>query len=196
MTKIGYARVSTKDQNLEVQLEALKSAGCKKIFSEKISGRKEDRTELEKCLDYLRPADEDSPGDTLVVYKLDRLGRTTKQLINLVDDLKKKGIDFISLDNNIDTTTSQGRFFFRIMAAFAEMEADLIRERTMAGLASARARGKKGGRPPKDPSMALKLYKSGNFTIPQIEEMSGISKTTLYKALSEEKKQHNAGSKQ
>ncbi|MGG1594196.1 recombinase family protein [Terribacillus saccharophilus] len=185
--KIGYARVSTRDQNLETQIEALKREGCDKIFSEKVSGRKEERTELDKCLEYLRPAVGDYPGDTLVVYKLDRLGRTTKQLINLVDDLEKKGINFKSIDNNIDTTTTQGRFFFRIMAAFAEMEADLIRERTMAGLTSARARGRKGGRPPKDTSMAIKLYKSGEYTIPQIERMSGISKTTLYKALNEMK---------
>jgi len=189
LAKIGYARVSTKHQNLQVQIEALEKEGCIKIFSEKVSGRKHDRTELDRCLEYLRPANGEEPGDTLVVYKLDRLGRTTKQLINLVDDLEKKGINFKSIDNNIDTTTTQGKFFFRIMAAFAEMEADLIRERTKAGLESARARGRKGGRPRKDPSRALDLYHTKKFSISEITEMTGVSKSKLYKALQEEKLQ-------
>jgi DNA invertase Pin-like site-specific DNA recombinase len=181
MDKIGYARVSTKDQNLEPQIEALEKEGCKKIFSEKISGRKEQRTELDKCLEYLRP------GDTLVVYKLDRLGRTTKQLINLVGDLSEQGVNFKSLSNNIDTSTPQGKFFFTIMAGFAEMEAELNRERTMAGLASARARGRKGGRPKKDASTALKLYHSNQYPMSEIVKMTGISQSKIYKELQKEK---------
>ncbi|PAF20074.1 resolvase [Terribacillus saccharophilus] len=183
MSKIGYARVSTKDQNLEPQIEALEKEGCSKVFSEKVSGRKQQRTELDKCLEYLRQ------GDTLVVYKLDRLGRTTKQLINLVGDLSDQGINFKSISNNIDTSTPQGKFFFTIMAGFAEMEAELNRERTMTGLASARARGRKGGRPSKDATKALKLYHSKEYSVAEISEMTGISQSKIYKELQKEKLQ-------
>lgn len=184
MAKVGYARVSTKDQNLELQIEALEKEGCVKVFSEKVSGTKEDREEFKKCLDYLRP------GDTLIVYKLDRLGRTTKQLINLVEELKEKDIQFKSITNGIDTTTPQGKFFFTIMAGFAEMEAELIRERTRAGLESARSRGRKGGRPPMDQKQidkAIKLYHAKTHSIKEITEVTGVSKTKLYQELKNKK---------
>lgn len=182
MAKVGYARVSTKEQSLELQLDALNHEGCTKIFSEKITGRKKERPELDKCLEYLRE------GDTLVVYKLDRLGRTTKQLISFVEELKEKGIEFKSITNAIDTSTPQGKFFFTIMAGFAEMEADLIAERTKAGLESARARGRKGGRPKMDPALidkALTLYDSKKYSIKEITELTTVSKAKLYQAINE-----------
>lgn len=184
MSNIGYARVSTEGQSLELQKDALEKEGCTKIFEEKESGRKTDREQLKKCLEYLRE------GDTLIVYKLDRLGRTTKQLIELVEELRTRGINFKSITNGIDTTTAQGRFFFTIMAGFAEMEAELIRERTRAGLESARARGRKGGRPRMDPrkiERALKLYDTKAHTVKEITEMTGVSKPKLYQALKERK---------
>ena len=138
---IGYARVSTEDQNLDLQLDALKEAGCKKIFQDKISGVKEDRDGLLQVLDIVRP------GDTLVVWKLDRLGRSLQHLISVVDDLKEKDIFFRSLKENLDTSSSTGKLIFHIFGALAEFERDIIRERTMAGLAAARARGRVGGRP-------------------------------------------------
>lgn len=180
MAKVGYARVSTAEQNLDLQIDALKNAGCEKIFTEKESGKKHDRPELHKCLEYLRE------GDVLAVYKLDRLGRTTKQLINLVEDLKEKGIHFQAITNGIDTTTSHGKFFFTVMAGFAEMEADLIKERTKAGLAAARARGRKGGRPATDPKVlekAIKLYNSKTYSLKEITEITGVSKAKLYQEL-------------
>jgi DNA invertase Pin-like site-specific DNA recombinase len=184
MNKIGYARVSTQDQSLNAQVDALEKAGCEKIFVEKVSGRTADRPEFKKCMDYLRE------GDTLVVYKLDRLGRTTKQLLDFVDHLRERNIHFQAITNNIDTSTAQGRFFFTIMAAFSEMERELIVERTKAGLESARARGRKGGRPPMDPEKlehALTLYDTKKYTIKQIEEKTGVSKAKLYQELSKRK---------
>jgi DNA invertase Pin-like site-specific DNA recombinase len=137
---IGYARVSTQDQNLELQAEALEKAGCKKIFDDKISGNKAERPGLSKALEMLRE------GDTFVVWKLDRLGRSVKHLVEFVGGLHKKGIQFKSLTDNIDTKTSSGRFFFHVMASLAEMERDLTVERTRAGLEIARQLGHKGGR--------------------------------------------------
>lgn len=137
---IGYARVSTQDQNLDLQTEALISAGCKKIFDDKISGRKAERPGLAKTLEMLRE------GDTLVVWKLDRLGRSIKNLVDLVGELQKQGIQFKSLTDAIDTSTPSGRFFFHIMASLAEMERELTVERTRAGLEVARQLGRKGGR--------------------------------------------------
>jgi DNA invertase Pin-like site-specific DNA recombinase len=185
LTKVGYARVSTQDQSLDLQIDALEKAGCEKIFTEKVSGKKTDRTELKKCLEYLRE------GDTLIVYKLDRLGRTTRQLIGLVEDLEAQGIQFQAIANGIDTTTPQGKFFFTIMAGFAEMEASLIAERTKAGLEAARARGRQGGRPKTDPKIierAIKLYNTKEYSIKEITDMTGISKAKLYQALKEVKK--------
>lgn len=182
MTKVGYARVSTQDQSLDLQIDELKKVGCEKIFKEKTSGRAKERPELKKCLDYLKE------GDILTVYKLDRLGRTTKQLLILVDELQERRIGFHAITNGINTTTAQGKFFFTIMAAFAEMEAELIKERTNAGLAAARARGRKGGRPKTDPKIlakALKLYHAKTHTIKEITDITGVSKAKLYQALRE-----------
>ena len=138
---IGYARISTSDQNFDLQLDALKKAGCEKIFKEAVSGIKSEKKELVETLKQLRR------GDTLIVWKLDRLGRSLKSLIELVNQLKDEGIYFKSLMDSIDTSTSLGQFFFHITGSFAELERNLIRERTIAGLASARKRGRKGGRP-------------------------------------------------
>jgi DNA invertase Pin-like site-specific DNA recombinase len=184
MDKVGYARVSTQDQSLDLQIDALEKAGCEKIFFEKASGVKTDRPELQNCLEYLRK------DDVFVVYKLDRLGRTTKQLINLVEELQRKGIHFQAITNGIDTSTPQGKFFFTIMAGFAEMERDLITERTKAGLEAARARGRKGGRPKTDQKVldkAIRLYETKEYAIKEITEMTGISKAKLYQELNKRK---------
>ena len=137
---LGYARVSTQDQNLDLQIEALTQAGCKRIFEDKISGSRAERPGLAKALDMMRE------GDTLVVWKLDRLGRSVKQLVDLVGALHKQGVQFKSLTDAIDTGTPSGRFFFHVMASLAEMERELIIERTRAGLDVARQLGRKGGR--------------------------------------------------
>jgi len=137
---IGYARVSTQDQNLDLQIEALSKAGCKKIFDDKISGSRAERPGLAKALEMLRE------GDTLVVWKLDRLGRSVKNLVDLVGELHKQGVQFNSLTDSIDTGTPSGRFFFHVMASLAEMERELTIERTRAGLEVARQLGRKGGR--------------------------------------------------
>ena len=137
---LGYARVSTQDQNLDLQIEALTQAGCKRIFEDKISGSRAERPGLAKALDMMRE------GDTLVVWKLDRLGRSVKQLVDLVGALHKLGVQFKSLTDAIDTGTPSGRFFFHVMASLAEMERELIGERTRAGLDVARQLGRKGGR--------------------------------------------------
>lgn len=176
MTKIGYARVSTQEQNLNSQIDELEKAGCKKIFKEKASSVKE-RPEFEKCLEYLRP------GDTLVVWKLDRLGRTTKKLLQLADDLQEKQINLQILTLGVDTSTAAGRLFFTVMAGLAEMERELVRERTNAGLAAARARGKTGGRKPIDPEImnrAMMMFEA-NMTVSDITKTLNISRTTFYK---------------
>lgn len=177
---IGYARVSTRDQNLELQQEALVKAGCQKIFEDKVSGTRVDRPGLAKALEMLR---ED---DTLVVWKLDRLGRSVKQLVNLVGELHKLGIQFKSLTDAIDTGTPSGRFFFHVMASLAEMERELIVERTRAGLEMAKQLGRKGGRKPKMTSSkiesAKKLLSSG---VPpkDVAKNLGVSIPTLYRWL-------------
>ena len=140
---IGYARVSTQEQNLELQINALQEAGCKKIFMEKASGAQRDRPELKAALEYMR-ANED---DTLVVWKLDRLARSLRQLIDTVEELEKQGIGFKSLTESIDTTNSGGRLVFHIFGALAEFERGVIKERTMAGLKAAKDMGRTGGRP-------------------------------------------------
>jgi len=139
--KIGYARVSTKDQNLDLQIEALQKAGCEKIFEEKISGSTKNRPELDKMIEQFRP------GDELYVWRLDRLGRSLKHIIDLVLALNEKGIIIKGLTDGVDTNTTNGRLFLNIMASLAEYERELIRERTKAGLQSARKRGRLGGRP-------------------------------------------------
>src|SRR5699024_10670714 len=165
MAKIGYARVSTKEQNLDSQNDVLKAYGCERIFSEKESGRKYKRPELDNCLDYLRD------GDTLVITKLDRLGRTTKQLIELSQHHDEKNIDLEIIDMNINTKDAMGKMFFTMMSAFAELEANLLSERTKKGLESPRSRGKMGGRPkfPKDKrETVISLYESKKYTINEI----------------------------
>jgi DNA invertase Pin-like site-specific DNA recombinase len=177
---IGYARVSTQDQNLELQREALTAAGCKKIFEDKISGARVDRPGLAKVLELLRD------GDTLVVWKLDRLGRSVKQLVDLVGELHKQGVQFRSLTDSIDTGTPSGRFFFHVMASLAEMERDLVIERTRAGLDAARSRGRTGGRKRKMTNSkiasAMKLLADG--TPPRdVAKDLGVSIATLYRWL-------------
>lgn len=175
---IGYARVSTQDQNLELQREALSKAGCKKVFEDKVSGTRADRPGLAKTLEMLRE------GDTLVVWKLDRLGRSVKQLVDLVGDLHKHGVQFRSLTDSIDTGTPSGRFFFHVMASLAEMERELTVERTRAGLEVAKQLGRKGGRKPKmtDSKIesAKKLLASG---VPpkDVAKNLGVSIPTLYR---------------
>lgn len=178
--KIGYARVSTGDQELFLQTDALLKAGVEErdIFKEKISGSRKDRPELERMLAYAEP------GDTVIVWKLDRIGRSTRHLIELVDGFKERGIHFISLTDAIDTTTALGELIFIILAALAQFERSMTIERTYAGLAASRARGKKGGRPKANQDkldLAIELYKGKKHSIPKITELTGISKTTLYR---------------
>ena len=181
---IGYARVSTHDQNLDLQLDALMKAGCdtKYIYKDTISGAKTERKGLSDALSHLRDR------DTLVVWRLDRLGRTLKQLIELINDLNARGIGFRSLQENIDTTTSGGKLVFHIFGALAEFEREVIRERTNAGLKAARARGRLGGRPKvldaKKVALATFLYESREHSIRDICETLHVSRATLYKYLS------------
>jgi len=176
--KIGYARVSTTEQNPELQKDALKAAGCQKIFSDKVSGARAERPGLEKALDYLRA------GDCLVVWRLDRLGRSLKHLIEVVEGLEKRRVGFISLQEGFDTTTSGGRLIFQIFGALAEFERNLIRERTRAGLQAARARGRLGGRKKKLTESQVrsmqKMAAAGQHTITEICRTFGITKPTFY----------------
>ena len=173
---IGYARVSTTDQNPNLQLDALKQAGCERIFEDTISGAKADRPGLKDTLSHLRR------DDTLVVWKLDRLGRTTKGLIDLVEQLKERGVGFKSLQDNIDTSTPMGQFFFVVFSAIAELERSMIRERSKAGLAAAKARGRRGGRPfalkGENRVDAMKLLEAGR-DIKYVMGKYGISRSTL-----------------
>ena len=175
---VGYARVSTQDQNPELQLDALKGAGCERVFEEKASGAKRDRPELAAALSFMRN------GDALVVWKLDRLARSLKQLMETVEDLSARGIGFRSLTEAIDTTTSGGRLVFHTFSALAEFERGIIRERTTAGLNAARARGRIGGRPRSlteaDLAVARTLLKDGDLTIAQVAERLGVAASTLY----------------
>lgn len=177
---IGYARVSTQDQNLDLQTEALTRAGCEKIYEDKISGVRVERPGLTRALEMLRE------GDTLVVWKLDRLGRSVKQLVDMVGELHKQGIQFKSLTDTIDTGTPAGRFFFHVMASLAEMERELIIERTRAGLDAAKQLGRKGGRKPKMTSSkiesAKKLLASG-ISPRDVAKDLGVSVPTLYRWL-------------
>ena len=176
---VGYARVSTQDQNPDLQLDALKKAGCEKVYIEKASGAQRDRPELKAAIDYMRA------GDTLVVWKLDRLARSIKQLIETIDGLEQRDIGFKSLTETIDTTTSGGRLIFHIFAGLAEFERSIIRERTKAGLASARARGRLGGRPKKlsetDIEAAKALLSNPKITVEQAAERLGVAPSTLYR---------------
>lgn len=178
---IGYARVSTGDQRLDLQVDALKQAGCERVFTDQAGGSRLDRAGLESAMSHLRS------GDTLFVWKLDRLGRTVRQLVELVAALQAKGIEFASLTDGIDTGTPAGRFFFHVMAALAEMERDLVRERTKAGLAAAKARGRLGGRPPKlttqQINYAKRLMAEPDTTGVDIARTFGVARSTLYRSL-------------
>lgn len=175
---IGYARVSTADQNLALQKDALKKAGCERIYEDQTSGTKDNRAGLEKALEMLRE------NDTLVVWKLDRLGRSAKSLIALIGDLNAKNIHFKSITDSIDTSTPSGRFFFHVMASLAQMERELIVERTRAGLASAKKQGKVGGRKRSMTESKLvsakKLLEAGGHPRDVAKDL-GISLATLYR---------------
>lgn len=179
---IGYARVSREDQKLELQLQALNAAGCDRVFSDKKSGAQKERKGLEDAISHLRA------GDTLVVWKLDRLGRTVKQLVDLVEELEKKNINFKSLKDTIDTTSSAGRFFFHLMASLAQMERELIVERTKAGLTAARKLGRVGGRrrvmTDSKIKSAKKLLQAGMLPKDVAEDL-GVSVATLYRWIPE-----------
>ncbi|MGZ8928206.1 MAG: recombinase family protein [Methylobacter sp.] len=175
---IGYARVSTQDQNLDIQVDALTKAGCKKIFDDKISGSRAERPGLTKALEMLRE------GDIFVVWKLDRLGRSVKNLVNLVGELHKQGIQFKSLIDAIDTSTPSGRFFFHVMASLAEMERELTVERTRAGLEVARQLGRKGGRTRQMTDSKIESAKKllANGVSPRdVAKNLGVSVATLYR---------------
>ena len=175
---IGYARVSTQDQVLDLQTEALQKAGCEKLFEDKISGRLADRPGLTKALEMLRE------GDTLVVWKLDRLGRSVKNLVDLVNELHARGVQFKSLTDSIDTATASGRFFFHVMASLAEMERELTVERTRAGLEVARQLGRKGGRKRQMTESKIASAKKllANGVPPRdVAKNLGVSVPTLYR---------------
>ena len=188
---VGYARVSTGEQTLDLQLDALTKAGCGKVFTETASGAKADRPVLAEVLAYLRP------GDTLVVWRLDRLGRSLKHLIETLTDLAGRSVGFKSLAEQIDTTTPGGKLVFHVLGALAEFERDLIRERTNAGLAAARARGRTGGRPkkladPKQLALAQRLYADGQTDVVTICKTLGVSRATLYRYLEPSRGRHVA----
>lgn len=181
--KIGYSRISTDDQNLHLQKDALTKAGCEKFFDDVISGAKSKRPGLDAMIEFARES------DIIVVWRLDRLGRSMKDLINLVSTLEDNGIQIISLNEAIDTSTGTGKLFFHIFGAIAEFERNLIIERTQAGLAAARARGRKGGRPKSlnkaKRDLAVKLYHERDKTVNEVCDVMGISKPTLYKYIEE-----------
>lgn len=178
---IGYARVSTDDQNLHLQHDELRKSGCEKFFDDKITGSKIERPGLNAAIEFARP------GDVIIVWRLDRLSRSLKDLIDMIALLDSKEIGLKSLHESIDTTSSSGKLIFHIFGALAEFERNLIRERTHAGLKAARSRGKMGGRPkklnPEKVKLAQDLYNQKTRTIKQICELVGVSKPTLYKYL-------------
>jgi DNA invertase Pin-like site-specific DNA recombinase len=180
---IGYARVSTDDQNLDLQRDALHQAGCKEIYEDRLSGAKAARPGLQKALEVA------SAGDILVVWRLDRLGRSLKDLISIVEGLDQRKVELHSLQESLATHSNEGKLIFHLFGALAEFERNLIRERTQAGLKAARARGRTGGRPKAlDASkrkLAVKLYEEKQYTIDEICHMMGISKPTLYSYVEE-----------
>ena len=176
----GYARVSTEAQNLDRQIDALKKYGVDMIYNEKMTGTKRDRPELSKMLDRM------AEGDTVVVESLSRLGRSTKDLIELTELFERKGVHLVSLKESIDTSSSTGKLLFTLMSAIAQFERDVIADRTKEGLRSARARGRTGGRPKTNPDAvkkAAKLYRTGQYSVKEIEELTGVKKSTLYRNL-------------
>lgn len=175
---IGYARVSTQDQHLDLQLKSLTEAGCERVFQDKVSGKQVEKTGLNEALSHLRK------GDTLAVWKLDRLGRSVKQLVTLIDQLNKEGIQFKSITDSIDTSTPSGRFFFHVMASLAEMERELMIERTKAGLVAAKQQGRTGGRKPKmTPSKIVSAEKllASRVSPKEVAKTLGVSIATLYR---------------
>ena len=176
--KIGYARVSTDDQNLSLQRDALQAAGCGRLFEDRAGGANPERRGLSEALEFIRE------GDTLVVWRLDRLGRSLRDLIDMVGRLESLGVGLQSIHESIDTSSSTGRLVFHIFGALAEFERNLIRERTQAGLKAARARGRKGGRPPAldsdQQALVVRLYAEKQYTVRQLCEMMNISRPTLY----------------
>jgi len=176
--KFGYARVSTEEQSLDRQTDMLTSYGVDKIYSEKITGTKRDRPELQKMLDRI------SEGDTVVIESLSRLGRSTKNLIELMELFNEKGVNLVSLKECIDTTTPTGKLLFTLISAISQFERDCLAERTKEGLSAARARGRKGGRPAIAADVAAKarrLYNTGEYTVKEISELTGISRSSLYR---------------
>ena len=178
---LGYSRVSTADQQSHLQVDALERAGCYRVFTETASGTRTDRPAFEQLLDQLRP------GDTLVVWKLDRLGRSLRHLVDTITSLADRGIGFRSLQEAIDTTTPGGKLVFHVFAALAEFERDLIRERTAAGLEAARARGRRGGRPSVMTAhklrVAQEMHRSGQYTVAVIAKTLGVSRASIYRHL-------------
>jgi DNA invertase Pin-like site-specific DNA recombinase len=176
---IGYARVSTDDQNLDLQRDALAKAGCQQLYEEKQSGKDADRQELTNCLKALRS------GDTLIVWRLDRLGRSLPDLVKIITDLENSGVTFKSITENLETNTAAGKLQFHVFAALAEFERNLIRERTKAGLAAARARGRVGGRKNKLDDKKIReikaLMRDPEISISEIAKRYGVSRTTIYK---------------
>ncbi len=176
----GYARVSTEQQNLDRQLDMLQKYGVDFIYNEKMTGTKRNRPELEKLLERL------TEGDTVVVESLSRLGRSTKDLIWLMETFNSKCVNLVSLKESIDTTTSTGKLLFTLMSAIAQFERDVIADRTREGLSSARARGRKGGRPRTDSEKlrkAIKLYNTQQYSLAEIEDMTGVKRSTLYRGI-------------
>lgn len=177
--RIGYARVSTDDQNLNLQRDALHKAGCDVIYEESVSGKSANRPELDNCRKALRK------GDTLVVWRLDRLGRSLPDLVHIVGDLEQTGVAFESLTEKIETSSAAGRLVFHVFAALSEFERNLIRERTQAGLAAARARGRSGGRKPKLDASQMReikaLLRDPTIPVGDVAKKYGVSRTTLYK---------------
>ena len=195
--RIGYGRVSTRDQHPEAQRDALTAAGCDQIFTDKASGKLARRPELDKAL-----LSANRPGDQLVVTKLDRLGRSLEHLIVLSKDLQQRGVDLVVLDQGIDTSTAVGRMFFQILGAIAEFEHALMSERTMDGLAAARARGRTGGQKPKLGARQVKLARQmyeetgpdgkRRYTVQQIADEFGVTRPTIYRHLSDERQSVSA----
>ena len=179
--KSGYARVSTTDQSLDIQIEKLQLAGCDEIYQEKASGGNDDRKQLNILLSKLRK------GDTLYVVRLDRLGRRMIRLVSLINEFNDQGIEFVSLENNLDTTTPMGMLLFNMCAAFTEMERELIKERVKAGVERAKLKGRKGGRPKvlqdEDIDKIQALKKSGEFSVKKICEMMNISRSVYYRTI-------------
>ena len=181
--KFGYARVSKNEQSLDVQIQKLTAAGCDEIFQEKISGAKDDRPQLKALMGKLRK------GDILCVVRLDRLGRRMMKLVELINDFKEQGVEFVSLENNLDTSTHMGMLLFNVCAAFSEMERELIRERVKAGIDSAKQQGRNGGRPKaltvEKAETVRALRQTGKMSVKKICETIGISRSVFYRCINE-----------